>query len=626
MPVQPYSSGRSVLRSALQAGHTKAETARLNLSGMESEGYVAREAHESSIVLNGVTLGVEISEIRQRVSESLMGRIRTQNNKVAASKVNDQYSQKMSNLFGKKGSKDTLAHSGREIFDVSKLLAASPQDTSLKVKLINSFQKHISKINKQAQNIQSLRQETEMDTRESIDQINALLTEISEHNKNISTHNYKGDNSSLDYIDKRRVALQKLSNFIAIDESAFNIMDRHNLEVKDINGNVLVQNDRHVSFTMEKTYFFHAQTKGETLYCQSLSGREINYSDELQKIDQEGALKRLIDLRDQILPKMQQQLDSYTSSFIDQFNAQHNKGIGLSLSDKLSSSTTIPDYNSETGTSTISSESILSGRGTLRLNILDQNSKELKGYLDIELTDNMSMGDIINQINSSEFATNFGITAEINGEGQFVLQTSYPNGGLSLSSGQAGTEPFITSGDFFNSSKSYGASHFFGFNNLFESSKHSLGQNSDGISENITLRNDIGNDYQKLACGQLPPNTEIDSIALNIGDLRNLEIMSSLFSANIEFKSNSLISREVTTLEHYSESSITFAVSFEVEATNSLKKEEFLMEGLSRQAKDISGVDQQEELQNLVENMTHATYLVKAMKLLNDMDNLIREL
>ncbi len=622
MAVQLYSSGSSVLKSALQAGHTKAETARLNLSGMKSEGYVAREARESSIDVNGVT-GVEI---RQRVSESLMGRIRSQNNKVAASKVNDQYSQKMSNLFGKKGSKDTLAHSGREIFDISKLLSTSPQDTSLKVKLINSFQKHISKMNTQAQNIQSLRQETEMDTREAIDQINTLLTEIAEHNKNISTHNYKGDNSSLDYIDKRRVALQKLSSFIAIDESAFNIMDRHNLEVKDINGNSLVQNDRHASFSMNKTYFFHAQTQGGNIFYKSLSGREINYSDELQKVDQEGALKRLTDLRDQILPKMQQQLDSYASSFMDQFNAQHNKGIGLSLSDKLFSSTTIPDYNSETGVATLSRESILSGQGTLRLNILDQNSKQLKGFLDIELTDNMSIGGIINQINSSKFATDFGVTAEMNSDGQFVLQTTYPNGGLSLSSGQTGIEPLITSGEIFNSSKNYGVSHFFGFNNLFESSKYSLGQNTDGISESITLKNDIRNDYQKLACGHLTPNTGINSIALEIGDLRNLEVMSSLFSANIEFKSNSLISREVTTLEHYSESSITFAVSFQVEATNSLKKEEFLMEGLSCQAKDISGVDQQKELQNLVEITTHITYLIKAMKLLNDMYKLIIEL
>lgn len=626
MTIQPYSSGRSVLRSALQTEHAKAENARLNLSGMESEGYIAREAHESSIVLNGVTLGVEISEIRQRVNETLMGRIRQQNNKVSASKVNEEYSQKMSSLFGKKGSKDTLAHSGREIFDISKLLETTPQDTSLKIKLINSFQKHISKINTQAQNIQSLRLESEMDIRNSIDQINSLLAEISEHNKSIISHNYRGDNSSLDYIDKRRVALQKLSSFIAIDESAFNIIDRHNMEVKDVNGNMLVQNDKYASFSMDKTYFFHADTQGATIYCHSLSGRKINYSDEMGMIGQEGALKRLSDLRDTLLPKMQQQLDSYTSTFMDQFNAQHNKGIALNLSDTLTSHLSIPDITTDNGITSINESTIISGQGTLRINVIDQSSKELKGYVDIELTDNMSLSTIISQINSSDLATNFEVSAEINNDGQFILKTNYANGGLSFSSGQTDSEPLINTGEFFNHSQSYGFSHFFGFNNLFESSKHSLGQNSNGLSEHITLRNDIMNDYQKLSCGNLKANIPIDSVALEIGDLHNLEAMSSLFTQNIEFKANSFISREVTTLEHYSESSVTFAVNFELEAKQTLKKDEFLMEGLSQKAKDISGVDQQEELQELVEITTHTTYLVKALKLLNDMENLIREL
>lgn len=626
MSIEAHTSCKSVIQSALRSSHKKASNAGMNLSGMESEGYIAREAHESSIVLNGVTLGVEVSQIVQRVNETLMGRVRIQNNKVAASKVNSQYSQKMSSLFGKKGSKDTLAHSGREIFDVSKLLETTPQDTSLKVKLINSFQKHVSKINTQAQNIQSLRLETEMDIRSSVDQINSLLTEISEHNKSISINNYKGDNSALDYIDKRRVALQKLSSFLAIDESAFNIIDRYNLEIKDVNGNVLVQNDKYATFSMDKTYFYHAQTQGATIYCHSLSGREINYSDEMKKVDHEGGLKRLAELRDQILPKMQQQLDSYTSSFMDQFNAQHNKGIPLTLSNTLNSGLHIPDHTTDSGINSIDGSTIISGQGTLRLNVLNQNSKELKGYLDIELTDNMSMDNIISQINSSEFANNFGVSAEINSDGKFVLQTTYPNGGLSFSSGQTDSEPQINIGEFFNEPKSYEFSHFFGFNNLFESSKHSLGQNSDGLSEHIRLRSDIANDYQKLSCGTLKANTLINSVALEIGDLRNLEEMASLFAQNIEFKENSLISREVTTLEHYSETSITFAIGFEVEATNALKKNEFLMEGLSQKVKDISGVDQQEELQQLVEITTHTTFLVKAFKLLNDMDNLIREL
>jgi flagellar hook-associated protein 1 FlgK len=231
-----------------------------------------------------------------------------------------------------------------------------------------------------------------------------------------------------------------------------------------------------------------------------------------------GKLKGLVDLRDNILPNLQSELDTLIQKLTVELNAAHNEGSAS------------PPPNTLTGSQTFASGDLISGTGAVDIVIIDRTTGAVVETLNIanlSATGVDTAGEVATTINGMTNAS-----ASLDSNGKLVISADSAANGIAIA----------------NSSSSYtiiqgetrGFSHFFGMNDLlvqetassdynsFASSQVSSSTAALGIAGNLTFTGNFTNSPKTIA---YTTGQSLDTIATNItadADLTTANISASV--------------------------------------------------------------------------------------------------
>ncbi|KQO78962.1 flagellar hook-associated protein FlgK [Rhizobium sp. Leaf262] len=188
--------------------------------------------------------------------------------------------------------------------------AASPGDVTLASAAINAASDVANSLNTSTQAVQQLRTDADREISTTIGTLNQLLSDFGKANSNVTMANASGGdpNSAL---DQREAILKQISEIVGVSTS---VRANNDMVIYTSDGTTLFEtNPRKVSFDASAGY--DATTIGGSIYIDGVAVKTGSGSN----TDAKGSLPALLQLRDEVYPNYQAQLDEIARTVMGAF-------------------------------------------------------------------------------------------------------------------------------------------------------------------------------------------------------------------------------------------------------------------------------------------------------------------
>jgi flagellar hook-associated protein 1 FlgK len=307
-----------------------------NIANAQTENYARREIEYASITLGGFGTGVEVKGVRRKIDNFVMEAIRDQSSILSKSKTLDEFHKKIQLLFGQPNTSGDLDATLKNYFSSLKTLSSTPDDPALRLNVVKKGDELAKRISNLARGLEELRYEADQSILNSVDNINALLTNIHNANNIVGrTSDSRHVNPSV--LETRDVSLQKLSEELNI--SIF-VKDNNKVIVSTTGGKLLIGDNRYVlDYTPQPSldgFLNDSEFHNLTVSILRDNGERSNpldlvsagSSDEVATSLVSGNIKAYLEMRDSELPAIIEQLDNLATMINEQVNSVYNDGNG----------------------------------------------------------------------------------------------------------------------------------------------------------------------------------------------------------------------------------------------------------------------------------------------------------
>jgi flagellar hook-associated protein 1 FlgK len=334
-----------------------------NVANVNTPGYSRKNPNLISRVTGGVGSGVIVSGVSRQVNEDLLRTLRIESSTLSSLKIKGEIFDRTQELFGTPGDNTSIAHITGEFVNAIESLAKTPSGTIEHNELVRRAENMTVNLRQMSATIQELRRQVDVDIAQNVDEINKLTNSIKNLNGQIaSAGNLTTDDTSLrDARDQDLVRLSELIDVTSFQRSNGEIV------VFTTGGRTIVDSIPRIVSHLAAGSLTATTTKAEGDINGIFVGAQVPGNDITSEI-RDGEMKGLLELRDNILPDMQSQLDELSAEAKDAFNHIHNRGAPY------------PGMQSATGTRHFvdSSTQTISFGGTsdTKLIIMDSNGDE----------------------------------------------------------------------------------------------------------------------------------------------------------------------------------------------------------------------------------------------------------
>ncbi|MAH84588.1 MAG: flagellar hook-associated protein FlgK [Rhodospirillaceae bacterium TMED8] len=327
-------------QSGLLTNQQALNTVSNNIANVNTEGYSRKLTNFKSVSIAGTGAGVRISEITRRIDEGLLKSLRLESSELQKEVAQETYYARIQETFGAPGDNTSISHLIESFAEAAELLATSPDQTIEQAELVRRGEDIAAKFRSMTDTIQDLRLQADQFIAEGVTEISTITASIDELNDEIISNSSVGRDVT-DLQDLRDLEIDKLAKLV--DISYFSRSDG-DVVIFTQGGRTIVDTVppavTHTSASSLTATSTHSEGDISPIYV----GTQIAANDITNEL-KHGALKGLIDIRDQILPDLQSQLDTLAAQLRDQVNLIHNR------------STPFPGVQSATGTRSFISSS-----------------------------------------------------------------------------------------------------------------------------------------------------------------------------------------------------------------------------------------------------------------------------
>ncbi len=289
-----------------------------NIANVNTEGYTKKIFTQESIVVEGRGAGVSTTSYKRNVDESLLKDLLQSGTTLGALSAKNSYLGKLEDYFGDPESNTSVSHYVTNMITAFQSLATDVSDITTQTEAIDAAQQLTERMNALSEQIQSLRLDADKQISEDVDEINSLLEKIDELNDQIVRTDNIGAYSSDDYKDQRDSALNRLGQLIDI---SYFTRTTGEVVILTTGGKTLLDKDP-VTVSHQEASMFSSTTSYSGGTVNGIYAGKYDITTEIKS----GEIGGLLEMRDEILPKLQAELDELSSSFITEVNAIHNQG------------------------------------------------------------------------------------------------------------------------------------------------------------------------------------------------------------------------------------------------------------------------------------------------------------
>jgi flagellar hook-associated protein 1 FlgK len=285
-----------------------------NVANAQTPGYV-RKTLDQTTIASGADISVRAGAINRQLDTLVQLQLRQATSGGAyADKLSDLY-QQLQSLYGAPGAPSAVDTLFSNFTSSLQALAASPDDFSAQSGVVSSAQLLAQQLNSLSNNIQTIREAAEQGISADVQTANNLLQNIASINRRVSTAN-SNDPTTATLLDQRDQAIDALSKLmdIKVVQGQFN-----QVSVFTGSGNQLVGSDAVVlSFNAQGTLGPNSQWSSDpkksgvgtiTMTAAGGSTTDLISAGAIQS----GEIAAYLQMRDQILPQAQTQLDDFAA-------------------------------------------------------------------------------------------------------------------------------------------------------------------------------------------------------------------------------------------------------------------------------------------------------------------------
>jgi len=408
--------------SALSVAQTRIAITSTNIANAETDGYTKKTAYVTTSVVGGQATGVQVIGTGSDVDEQLVDDIIEANADAAYDSAISSYYSTVLTALGTTSDGSALSEA---LTSIQTALSDAIEDisgTSSLSDITDALSDWVDAVTDASDSIQSARTSADQAISEDVETVNDLLYQIDALNDQITSASANGDSTS-DLEDTRRTLVEELSNYL--DITSFTT-SAGALQIYTSSGQALLTSTVH-----ELSYTASGTLTADSVYDSSgtgtISGITVDGEDITSDLSG-GEIGALIELRDDILPGLQDELDELSNTIKESINAAANDA------------TPVPAPNSLTTSATMETSDSLSGSsGTLTIVLTDEDG-EVTSSTDIDLSSCSSVSDLLSSLNAIS-----GVTASLDSDGYLVVTNSGDSSGGIIATGDytldlAGTE------------------------------------------------------------------------------------------------------------------------------------------------------------------------------------------
>jgi len=308
--------------SGLRAAQQQLSTISNNVSNATTEGYNRQILPQSTQVLRetGTTVGVLTQPVVRQVDINLQRDLWTQ---VSASSLQDvkiEYLQQIQTFNGPPDRGFSIAAQLADLRDSFSALSDIPDDISAQEATLNQAQITANKFNDYAELITRLRNDSQNDLQTAVNRVNGLLEEITNINVNIRGAEHIG-NTVAGLQDQRDIAIKSLTEELDISffERADGVLVVQTREGQELAGDIAHRLEFQ-AVPISANQYYPETASALVLVNETNSGR-ITRTDLTERVIG-GNLGGLVELRDEVLPTYQAQIDELAFQVAHRFQQQ----------------------------------------------------------------------------------------------------------------------------------------------------------------------------------------------------------------------------------------------------------------------------------------------------------------
>lgn len=563
----------TVVNTAISSQKLAQESASVvanNISNVNTPGFSRKELVYSSRVLDGVGIGVEMKNVVRHTDDLKSEQLREMTGALRKLEVLKNFYLNLDAQMGKPGEDSSLSSSFNDLAQSIQKLALRPEVDGSRTSLLRSADRLTRDINRMADTLQDMRTKADMEIYNQISQVNTLLEHVEKINKEIIYAQGKGA-SNVELLDKRDQTLLELSRYMDVRVQK---TSNETVNIFSKGGQSLVLDSAH-----KLTFSPSAGINASSAYPATLTGILIDNDPTKDVTTQikEGSLAGYLAARDTDLPNIQAALDTFASTFRDEFNRLHNKGTASD----------VPQTLTGTRKSFAPADAIV-GSGTVKIAVIDRATGNLVEESIINLA-TIGTHDAIR----AQIAGMGNATASFAASGELQIRANNAAHGIAIASTSV-PEAYITNGGV-----NFGFSHYFGLNDFFTTGDVVYG-NAPGASNLLAVRDEIAGNVRRIANTTLNINAVVGERAITTGGNQNLLTLTSAFEVGLNFSPSGTLPAIQSTLSGYAAIFTQYVSDAARHLEERYVREDELTNIATQSLDEIRGVNLQEEVLELM--------------------------
>lgn len=310
-------SALSLALSGLNANQRNLEVSAANIANADTPGYTKKSLNQTVQVADNRVIGLRADEVTRLLDESIQRQYWSGLADASYADTRASFSARVDQAFGAPGSANALDTVLSNFSRSLETLTASPDSFAVRSEALSSAQLLASQFNGLSNEIQALRSDAERELQSSVQDANSALQQIERLSSQIVANSNNGVPPP-DLLDERDRQVQVLSELFDVtvvpgESNTIRIFTGSGLTLFDRQA-VQFDFDGRSTLTANQRWSANDDERGVgTLSLRSANGSNID----LIELDvlRSGRIKSLIDLRDDVLPEAQQQLDELAHRF-----------------------------------------------------------------------------------------------------------------------------------------------------------------------------------------------------------------------------------------------------------------------------------------------------------------------
>jgi flagellar hook-associated protein 1 FlgK len=303
-----------------------------NVANAETPGYVKKTAVQVTTAAGSLGVGVRIAAVNRELDQYIQRQLRVETSGAAYATQRAQFYERLQTVYGVPGSDSALETLYNSFTTSLQALTTSPDSESTRTAVISAAQVLTQQLASMSGDIQALRSDAELGLADSVTRANEAMLRIAEINQQLGASS-ANDGTSAVLKDQRDAYIDQLTELMDIRVVP---TDNNQVNVFTTSGIQLVgTRAAHLDFDAQGTMTPSAEWTDDpltrtvgTITLSASAGGAVDLI--ASKAFRSGKIASYIEMRDELLPQAQMQLDAVAAA------------LAKALSDKTVASTAAP--------------------------------------------------------------------------------------------------------------------------------------------------------------------------------------------------------------------------------------------------------------------------------------------